>query len=544
MEPTNESRQAGESGRTVGGVRLSAIVEIALFLGVALVIDKAFLDGHRFQSMPWHPFWILVLLVSVQYGTNAALLAAAAASGALLIGNIPSQPISQDRFAWLFELGRLPLLWFVSAVVLGELRVRQIRERDDLRRQFEETAGRERLLADAYKKLGGVRDALETRLASQLKTAVGMYESARAIEKLDPSEVLMGMANLIHSVMTPEKFSAWLLQNGQLDLAVHEGWSEAEHMPHHYTQDSQLFVEIVARQRVLSVANSDDAFALAGAGMVAAPIVVPDTGRVIGMLKIEKLGFLDLTFSNLQMLRVLCQWIGAAYDNAVRYQAARAESVMNAETELLAYGYLSRQLSFLRALAMRVGFDLTMIVCRLENPDELTDEQRALTPRIFSRCAAQALRKTDLAFDHQRTGTEFAIILPASPVSHAEVVIRKLRTFLDTEMGAGAPNARFTFAVHAIHDIHDMTAEEESTMTLRHAPEIEHAPETQHVLDMQRIDAVIRRLSSLFDTAQGLDTSPAYDAGPDAGTPASPAIRHAPETQHVLDMQRIEAQHV
>jgi hypothetical protein len=475
-EQNTKSRPSVKSGRTVAGIRVSAIVEVVLFLGLALAVDHFFFDGNRFRSARQHPFWIPVLLVSIQYGTNAGLLAALAATGALLIGNLPPQPISEDRFAWLFEAAKLPLMWLVAAVVLGELRVRQLRERAALRRQLEETASRERVLTDAYKRLSGVKDALETRLASQLKSAVGMYEAVRAIEKLDPSEVLMGMANLVRSVMNPEKFSAWLLHNGRLDLAVREGWSDQDELPTRYAPDSALFQEVVARQRVLSVANPDDAPALTGAGMVAAPIVVPDTGRVIGMLKIEKLGFLDLTFSNLQMLKVLCQWIGAAYDNALRFQTARAESVVNTETELFAYNYLSRQLSFLSVLAMRVGFDLTMIVVRLENPDDLTDEQRALVPRAFSRAASQALRKTDLAFDYQRTGTEFAIILPASPVSHAEVVIQKLRIALAVYPGAEAPDARFTFAVHAIHDMtHGVEQQGIEQQGLEQHEEMQHA---------------------------------------------------------------------
>ena len=439
--------------RTLAGIRVTAIVEIVLFLGAALAADQLFLDGSRFRSASQHPFWVPVLLVAVQYGTSAGLLAAVASSAALLIGNVPPQQISQDRFAYLLEITRLPLLWFVSAVLLGELRVRQINERAALRRRLAETSRREQVLADAYKRLSEAKEALETRVAGQLKTAVGIYETARAIEKLDPSEVLLGVASLVRSVMNPEQFSAYLLKNDRLELAVKQGWSEEDDLPRYYTASSELFQEIVGRQRLLSVANPDDARALSGAGIVAAPFVVPDSGRVIGMLKIEKLGFLDLNFSNLQILKVLCQWIGAAYNNALHYQKARSERVLNTETELFEYSYLSRQLSFLTVLAKRVGFDLTMIVVRLENPEELTHEQRSLVPKAFSQAASQALRKTDLAFDYQRTGTEFALILPAAPVKNADAVIRKLAASLYTELAQQAAAARFSFAVHAIHDM-------------------------------------------------------------------------------------------
>jgi GGDEF domain-containing protein len=104
-------------------------------------------------------------------------------------------------------------------------------------------------------------------------------------------------------------------------------------------------------------------------------------------------------------------------------------------------------------LAKRIGFDLTMVVVRLENPDELDEDQRILVPRIFSDAVSKTLRQTDLAFDYRRTGTEFAIVLPAAPVEGARVVIGKLAGALEAELAPVAPAARFSFGVHAIHEM-------------------------------------------------------------------------------------------
>src|ERR1700720_4282176 len=113
-EPAAGQRARPTKNATLLGIRYSALLEMALFLGVALGIDRIFLDGSRFRSMPQHPFWILVLLIAVQYGTSAGLLAAFVSSVALLAGNVPAQAILQDRFAWGFEILRLPLLWFLA----------------------------------------------------------------------------------------------------------------------------------------------------------------------------------------------------------------------------------------------------------------------------------------------------------------------------------------------------------------------------------------------------------------------------------------------
>ena len=44
------------------GLRRSALVEIALFLAVALAFDMLVLDGARYRDVQPHPFWALVLL--------------------------------------------------------------------------------------------------------------------------------------------------------------------------------------------------------------------------------------------------------------------------------------------------------------------------------------------------------------------------------------------------------------------------------------------------------------------------------------------------
>jgi polysaccharide biosynthesis protein PelD len=446
----------------VFGLRYTALVELGLLLGLALAVDRFFLDGTRFRSLALHPFWIPVLLLSVQYGTNAGLLAAIASTLALLAGNLPPQGLLEDRFVWLFETSRLPLLWFGASVVLGELRSRQLRESEQARRDLGEARGRESVLVEAYKRLEAAKEALETRVAGQLRTALALYEAVRGIEKLDPAEVLLGVSTLVRSVMNPERFSLYLLQNGSLELVLVEGGTAEDALPQFYHPETRLFQETVGRQRVLSVANPEDEDVLAGAGMISAPLVATSSGRVVGMLKIEKLGFLDLNFSNVQTFQALSRWVGTAYENALRYQAARADAVVNSETELFAYGFLSRQLAMLELLARRIGFDVTMIVMRLENAEDLTAEQQTRVPVALSRAVKTVLRRSDLAFDYRRTGHEFALVLPATRVEGARTVIGKLAEALREELKTEAPQARFAFSVQAIHDTSNATQEGEA----------------------------------------------------------------------------------
>ncbi|MBC8166709.1 MAG: hypothetical protein H7Y20_12660, partial [Bryobacteraceae bacterium] len=226
-----------------------AFVETVLFLAAAVAIDTIFLDGSRYSAFSQHPFWAIVLLTTVQYGTRAGLLATCLASFALLAGNLPPHTLTQDGFAWMAQVTTLPLLWFLASVVLGELRVRQIRVSEDLREKLTSSQEREHVLTEAYQRISSVRQTLEARVAGQLHTSVSIHEAARGIEKLDASEVLLGIPGLIKAVINPKQFSVFLIRKDALEISLREGWTDDSVYPVRYGSDSELFREVIGSCR-------------------------------------------------------------------------------------------------------------------------------------------------------------------------------------------------------------------------------------------------------------------------------------------------------
>jgi hypothetical protein len=439
------------SEKKLCGLRRSALLEMALFLTVALIVDHLFFGGKRFIEVSLHPFWLIVILISSQYGTGEGLVSAALSTAGLLLGNVPEQTLSQDTYQFLFDIFRLPLSWFVMALLLGEIRMRHMRERDKLRLDLADTAAREEVLSRSFGNLSLIKDKLEERVAGQLTTAITMFQAARDLEKLDPAEVLRSMANIVRAVMKPEKFSIYLLKDDRLEIAIHEGWSQKDNFSRTLNSGSPLFRAAIGGQRFLCCVSRDDEAILAHEGILAGPLINTATGEICGLLKIEKWSFLNLNFSNVQTFKILCQWIASAYGNARRYEMARSDSVLNAGTNLLSYGYFKQHTAHLTELARRLGFDLSMLIVRLENESELSPEKRRLVPKIMGDAVKAVLRKTDLIFEHQRSGHEYAIVLPNTPIEDAQTVAGKLQAYLGVLAGVEVGEARFSYSVHAIH---------------------------------------------------------------------------------------------
>ena len=56
----------------------NAIIELVAFLGVAALLELTLLEPGTLASMRPHPFWVPVVLVSLQYGTTDGIAAVAA----------------------------------------------------------------------------------------------------------------------------------------------------------------------------------------------------------------------------------------------------------------------------------------------------------------------------------------------------------------------------------------------------------------------------------------------------------------------------------
>src|SRR5689334_3642047 len=88
-----------------------ALIESVAFLSMLVLCNILFGDGMRFIQMSLHPFWIIVLFVTVQYGPGEALVTALLSGVFLLAGNFPEQHFSEGMYEYLFRVMYLPFLW-------------------------------------------------------------------------------------------------------------------------------------------------------------------------------------------------------------------------------------------------------------------------------------------------------------------------------------------------------------------------------------------------------------------------------------------------
>lgn len=307
------------------GLRVSALIEIFLFLAIFSLWDLFLGSGNHFLDAQMHPFWIIVVLVSVQYGTAEGLVAVLCSIAVLYSGGIPLQRADETLFGYQERLGFLPSLWFVTAFVLGELRMRMSRENAELKAQFLHAKVEAEAIAAEYTTLKELSENLEIRLATQDKTTANALEVFRALEALEPSYVVFGLGEQIKASLSPEKFSVYAKGPSGFEAVISSGWTPEDHFKRRITPDHPLYHAIAEERKLLSVVNKEDRRILGDEGILAAPLADPDTGELFGVVKIEKMDFRSLNLTQIETFRTVCSLTGQAYANARRYHALKSE---------------------------------------------------------------------------------------------------------------------------------------------------------------------------------------------------------------------------
>jgi hypothetical protein len=427
--------------RMIIGLRLSAVVEIVLFLAATVLVDHFFFDRTRFWAIEPHPFWVLVALISVQYGTNEGVFAAVCCSIVLLSGVLPAQSIDRDFYAHVLSIGARPLLWFASAIVIGELRNRHARRETETEVKLREAEQREQGITLAYHELKAAHEKLEVSVASELRSVVTIYRAAKYLQNLSLSEVIAGAVDLVSTVLGPQKFSIYTLEGGSLRLALKRGWTLEDEGVYDTLlwPDSPLFQGVIVGHRSLSIADPVDEKVLGRQGVLAGPLFLGEGGEVLGMLKIERLRFADLNLTTIENFKIVCELLSNALGNAGRYDAATQQSIVSSDTMLLSDAFYARQASFLAALGRRIGFPVTIMRLSVVDPEALAPAQRLALPGIVRDSATQVLRTTDLAFEFRSAPSQFVIVLPNTPMATTAVVIEKFERAIMAKLGAGAP---------------------------------------------------------------------------------------------------------
>ena len=245
------------------------------------------IPGVEIAALEPSPFWVPVLLLSLQYGTVAGLLAAAVATLAYTFNGLPEQAIGENLFTFLLRIWALPILWIGVALVLGQFRLRQIEVKQSLKQRL----GSRTLEAES---LASYAAALEARChgLERKLTSMGPASGAAALDSLvalteSSVDLPQALADLCQHAFPESRLTVFIVSPAAFDAIAASAGDNVAPSPGRVPAHHPLYRAVVGERRALSVLRAEDEAALAGVAHAAQPILHPDTRRVIGLLCFE-----------------------------------------------------------------------------------------------------------------------------------------------------------------------------------------------------------------------------------------------------------------
>ena len=337
--------------RKIVGVRLAALTETVVLLAILLGICFLLGRSDRFIEVSPHPFWAVVLLITVQYGSLEGIAAALLATLALYLWNMPPQHYNETLFDYQLRLATTPFLWFVAAFVLGEIRLRVEQQKVRLQNQLDDLTEQATTVQSAFLQLKTTKEQQDRQLASQRKTVASIYKTFKYLESLSPSQILMDLDKIFSMALAPKKFSVYAVGPNGFEVVTSHGWQTNDHYLRRITPDTPLFKAIADERRLVTIVDRADEALLAGQGILAAPLFDPESNLLLGMVKVEDVDFLEFNVSTLEAFKALCETIGLAYSHARRFRSLQRQALYSDVKGVYSEIFLKEQRQYFERLA-------------------------------------------------------------------------------------------------------------------------------------------------------------------------------------------------
>jgi hypothetical protein len=423
---------------------LRALVEGFGALLLLALVDRLVTGGTGFSHWPASPFVLPVLYVAARYGMLPGVLVAAAA-GVLRLG------LAVTAGAWTTGAWVLPLIWPLVAAAIGALTDLRRRRLAAAEAAAAAAAEDRAAIAEANQRLAERMLELEGRLNARLQAGTAIFQAARIMGQ-GTEGVIRGATGLLRAATGCTACSFWLAEDRTLQLVAAEGWPQGAPLSH--TLLPGPLTDAIRQGRGALVATRlADRLALGEEGVLAAPVLSPWDGMLLGMVKIEDIGFQEFGLDTIAALEAAAGWIGGALAEARAREASEsAGGIAGLQGPATAGGLMvpgeeaGRAITVMTGLARRLGFDLALLSA------EIPAGPRAAAALEATRAAmAEAFRGSDLLLEARMEDRRLSILLPGTAVAGAEIAAARLRDLLAAR--APAATAQVVVGVALLHGL-------------------------------------------------------------------------------------------
>ncbi len=293
----------------------AGVIELVVLFTALMVIERLLMSPGDFAKLQPHPYWLPVILLSLQYGTADGVLAATVAIIAGLLMGSPTQGVGEEYYRYLIRVWAVPIGWITSAILIGEIRARQRSQMIELRRDLKTTRGK---AEDITRHCHRLEDKIQ-RLEREFATV-----EANSLDSLTASLEDLARGNAADWRNALARAHRGLIGTGSVSLILRHDQTIAQvaHVAALADTGADLTLDLAAltpvaeavivSRRTLCALRAEDAVILDGIAAMAAPLIAEPGGRVLGVLVLDAITPERLTTDTENRLKLLAREVAHA----------------------------------------------------------------------------------------------------------------------------------------------------------------------------------------------------------------------------------------
>ncbi len=369
-----------------------------------------------------HPFWAVILLISVRYANPWGVIAGALCAAVYLTGLY----FHGQRFGEMLYLGNAqivtPLMFVVVAALIGEVihahRAKNdylARTGDQLRERLRESERKRSELEAAYRRIEG-------RFVGQADTLSSLFDSLRSLDGMEPREIAYALIPILQRFIGARVCSVWSGNEAT-------GWRR---IPESDTAPQTPPALALAALREKRVVTARDEFSAneehLGKGVVAGVLqhgLTPEPDVVL----VESMAFQEFNLKALKRMELILYWASRALERHALSTRAYGQHIFDEDVGLASEMFFRTNLFKDVAASRRRGGTSNLMA--LTPSGDLRPAVRRRLHVVLASCLRNMLRHSDTATCFRDTGV-FVAHLPDTNLEQAAIVETKIRAAIDT----------------------------------------------------------------------------------------------------------------
>ena len=421
------------------GFRWSSLIETLLFLGGTLVFNALFHpQDPGYRSVHPHPFWIVVLLISIRYVFKESILSATIAAAAYSYFVIfPTDGIYNFSALSLFSDFKEPLLFLIVAGFVSgytqHLLERTYVLRGQVRARNEEIAElRDRNLAAVQ-----ALRRLEGRIASEFTSILDLFAELAHTKQMTADQVKRGLLEVLVGYLRVEQAVYYDIERGQLRprYAIGPDRDVTEVEQETFTPDRDRdFLLLGALETGEEIhlgqfTQQEDLDQYQGQSLLAGALRSA-ADAPIGLVSVERIPFIDYNPHTFKLFGTVLDWWSSILDEALRLEELRAQSIFNQEAGLFNYHYFSSRIAQEFERTKRFALPMSMALIRIDQFADVRPEKVGDLRLTLARIVNQVISELEMAALY-KTDELMAISFPIAMVEDAEKRLQAIVAQID-----------------------------------------------------------------------------------------------------------------